>query len=208
MQQGYQQPPPQQQNYQQPPPQDGHQPYQPPQQGHHQPPPGQQYQQPPPGQGYGPHPPPKKFPVVPVLIIAVIIIVVLALLFLFVLGPGTNSMTAAEWNAEYSVYESSYIEPNFPNLNDGDTVVITGQITDIDYSGDLWGYGDTTELELDGQTLDGLEWSGNLGNTYDVGDTVEITFHINSIGYAGYEYEYIQESYLTDELPASTIKKI
>ena len=106
-------------------------------------------------------------------------------------------------------FEISSESLDYPGLSGGDTVVITGTITDINYQDDYWGYGDYTELELGGVDLDGLTFDGDLTNIYNEGDNIEITFHIADESAYGISVEYIEEvGLIGDHLPSSTIKKV
>lgn len=119
------------------------------------------------------------------IVIPIIIIVVVAILAVLLLTnqDTASTITATEWNAEYSqVYNNDEGSMKFPNYDDGDTIIITGTITSMEYSevnSTQYSPGYTyTDLELDGTQLAGLKWNGDLRNVYNVGDKVEITFHI------------------------------
>ena len=196
-----------QQGYQQPPPQD---PYQQPQQQYQAP--GQyqqpdQYQQP----GHEPKPqqPKGKSSLIPVLIVIIVVIVVIGVLAIFLLGSSTVQMTPSEWQDEYEDY--GYGLGNFPSLDAGDTVEITGRITDIEYYGDSYFYYsyDYSFLELDNVDFP-LNFEGDLTDYYDEGDRVTITLHIEDISLLGISIEYIEElgTYGTSsELPRSVIER-
>jgi hypothetical protein len=138
-----------------------------------------------------------------IIIVAVITIaVVLLLVLLLMFGAGTKNITANEWNDKYSEYSDSLTDLDFQYLGIGDTVVITGEITDILY----YNWVETTYIELDGQDLDMLYFDGNLADDYDVGDRISITFHIEGESAYGFSVEYIEELGLYGMgLPASCV---
>ena len=157
----------------------------------------------------------KKKPVV-LITVVIVVVIVSGLAVVVLLGGGSvESITAAEWNAEYA---QRYNNPDgvmqFPSYDDGDAVVIAGTITDMEIrhqnESALIPYAfDCVILTLDGTQINGLEWEYVVDSMFNVGDPVEITFHIEDWSMiAGYDIETISEWDYNTILPSSTIKKV
>lgn len=142
---------------------------------------------------------------------ALAITTIVAFGLIFLLWPQTSNQTLTmniqEWDAEYQVYAASFSEGeyNFPSLNEGDTVLIKGNITKMTI------YETSSKLYID----DTLLWStikGNLSESFSVGDFVTVTLTIgegipNPVSFPDIKGELINEAPLGGSLLQSVISK-
>ena len=125
-------------------------------------------------------------------IVGVIVIVVVALVvvlaFLAIpkppVTPLARTMTASEFTTELSSWGSS--QGQFPTLSPGETVVVSGTITDITSSP----FSSGSMVTLDGTAF---LLPINLPGACNVGDRMSVTLHIVTITQGGQTAEWIQE---------------
>ena len=129
-----------------------------------------QYREP----GSGPRSPPKLKGKRPLIIVLIVIIVVIGILAISLLGSSTVQMTSDEWQNEYDGYLDS--SGDFPSLDGGDTVEITGIITHLTY----YIQRDYSILELDNLRFP-IDFEGAIRDYYDVGDCITITLNIYEV---------------------------
>jgi len=116
-------------------------------------------------------PAPKKKTGMIVAVVAVVVIIVVVVAFLALRGGSvTRSMTVSQFNTE--------MQANFANVNNGDTIIVTGQITDmIDNP-----IGPGSIVSLDGTVMTIFV---DLPTTCAVGDSFTMTLTVTVITYQG-----------------------
>ena len=116
-------------------------------------------------------PAPKKKTGMIVAVVAVVVIIVVVVAFLALRGGSvTRNMTVAQFNAE--------MQASFANTNDGDTITVTGGITEILDNP----IGPGSIISLDGTVMTIFV---ELPLTCAVGDSFTMTLHVDVITYQG-----------------------
>ena len=138
------------------------------------------------------------------MIVSVIIVVVL--ISLIIIGPQTKHYTMAEWQSvvyEWDVLTTYAISSpaDFPGLEIGDRVKITGIITEITYDSTT----DGTILYVDDIEFY-WQFEGDLSNMLDIEDdiTISLSIEYNEDYYS--PSEYIAEVNSDNQILASSIK--
>ena len=135
----------------------------------------------------------------------VIVIIIIVIILAIVLGPKTKRYDMAEWRSvvyEWEVLERYSLneESDFPGLDIGDKVKITGIVTNVTYNS----LNDESVL-----CLDDIEfyWSfeGNLSKKLVIGDEITITLSIEYNDSYCAPSEYIAEINSENQILASTI---
>ncbi len=133
-------------------------------------------------------------------VILLLAIAIIMLLFVFILSSGkTVEMNIDEWFLEDRSWNDSYIarNPDFPTLNAGDTVQLTGEITEIrtvdgEYTW-IRLYSPQSGANLPGGNPFDYPFIGNITGNYSSGDNITITFSIVKDTIGGVSGEYIAE---------------
>jgi len=135
-----------------------------------------------------------------VILALVIVVVILAVVLL--MGGATKTLTPTQFNSELTSWATSNPIGNFPNLNPGDTVKISGSIDSIT----AYPLGTGSIVTLSGTAF---LFPVSLPSGCAVGDTLTLTLHITTISGGGQTVEWIQEfgtAYSTTfSIPASAI---
>ena len=109
------------------------------------------------------------------IVVAIVIVVILLLSFLLT-NSNSQTMTSSEWYDEIVAWSDTRPEqPDFPSLNPGDSVKITGELTNISIES-INGV-NRTHIEIDGIFVY-VYIIEDITDSFNVGDSVTLTLNI------------------------------